>query len=704
MRLFVSLAFIASCAFAAANDSQQSVLNKLPLRFERDSEHLWVARGFGFGVYVGREATAVSLGKEAIGVRFAGADSKAPFQGENKSATPSNHFMGSNSYSADAFMRLRRPGIYPGIDVVYYGVGQSLEYDFELAPGADPSKIRMQFDGVQSSHVDDHGSVVLTLANGEVTQKAPVTYQRLSTNELVAVNSRYVREADGTYSLALDAYDVTRPLVIDPQILYSTYFSGSAVDVPISISRDKNGAIYIAGLTSSNDFPLVGEAYSGFLQSPNPHIFTTKIDPFAPPSDVISYSGYFGGMFGDILRAAVADSEGVFYMTGVTDDFYFPTTTNAYSQTNGETRKMFLSRLDTKLPGTSGLTYSTFFGGTGTEEPTAIALGPTPGRVYITGFTNGADYPVKNAYRATLKNQVDGFVATFDLTKSGADSLVASTYIGGSFYDYPRSIAVDADGKTYIAGYTFSYDLPMAGNSYRGGYSGTSDGFLLKFDLSAATLEYGTFLGGASIDQIWKILVDPQGRVALAGYSLSDDFPITSGAFQQKQNGGGDAFLSILDIRADPSRQLAYSTFYGGSGGDFIYDMRVAPSGYYYLGGYTLSRDLPVVDALRPASARGGTDGFVAIVDTGETADRSLLYSSYVTGPGEQVVQGIEVDPVGNVYVTGQAYDNIFEPFQAPPEGSNTNVFFFVFRPSPPPALRQQSRTVLTAPATRTRR
>ncbi len=697
MRLFVSLAVAASCAFAAANDLppavQQSAINKLPLRFEKDSDHTWVARSMGFGVFVGRDLTAISLGKEAMGIRFLGANPDAVFIGEQKSSTQTNHFSGrDSSYSADAYASLRRASVYPGIDVVYYGKGQGLEYDFELAADADPSVIRIKFEGVKESHVEANGSVTLTLEHGNVTQKPPVSYQRRSANEIVAVNSRYVTKTDGSYSLALDNYDTEHPLIIDPEMIYSTYFAGTGSDGPISIGLDKNGAVYICGFTSSDDFPLVGDAYSGFLQSPNPHIFTTKLDLTLPPGEVVTYSGYFGGMFGDTLRAATVDQNGVLYMTGYTDDFFFPTTDNAYLRDNGEVRKMFLSQLDTKLPGTSGLIYSTFFGGSGTEEPTAIALGPTPGTVYIAGFTSGTDYPVKNAYQAASIFGVDGFVAEFDLTKSGADSLVGSTYIGGSFYDYPRSITVDAQGKAYIAGYTASYNFPTTDNAYQSGYNGDQDGFIAKLDMSAGVLEYGTRIGGSSIDQIWKVLLDPQGHVAVAGFSLSADFPISGNAIQTAQKGNGDAFLAILDI-ASAGNQLVYSTWYGGSDGDFIYDMRVGPSGYYYVGGYTLSRDLPVVDALKPASALGGTDGFVAIIDTSDSSGRGLLYSSYVTGPGTAVVNGIEVDPVGNVYVTGQSYANIFEPYQAPPDNSNYNVFFFVFRPSPPPALRQQSRT-----------
>jgi hypothetical protein len=157
--------------------------------------------------------------------------------------------------------------------------------------------------------------------------------------------------------------------------------------------------------------------------------------------------------------------------------------------------------------------------------------------------------------------------------------------------------------------------------------------------------------------------------------------------------GATDATLTILDLTTtNPARALVYSTYYGGSDGEVILDMRIGPGGRYYAGGYTLSRDLRTVDALRPVSELGGRDGFVAIIDTTEAPERALVYSSYVTGPGNQQVQGIEVDAAGNVYVTGQSFGNIYSTGgPTPPEDSSTDVFLFVFRPSAPPIVRQDS-------------
>ena len=287
---------------------------------------------------------------------------------------------------------------------------------------------------------------------------------------------------------------------------------------------------------------------------------------------------------------------------------------------------------------------------------------------------------------------IDGFVAAFDTNKSGADSLLASTYLGGSFEDRPLSIAVDAGGKAYVAGFTYSYDYPVTPGAYQTVYRGGSDAFMTKLDLLGAKIEYSTYVGGSTIDQAWKVLLDAQGRVALGGLTLSEDYPVSARAMQPRIAGATDTTLTVLDLTTTNSAQaLVYSTFFGGSDGEQIYDMRIGPSGRYYIGGYTLSRDFPVRDALRPASELGGRDGFVAVVDTLETPDKALIYSSYVTGPGLQEVRGIEVDAVGNVYVTGQVFGNIYPNGPLPPENSSTNVFLFVFRPSAPVVVRQGS-------------
>jgi len=676
--LLVPPGWAAPSAGAAGSDIYASI----PLRFEPVDSHNWVGHGPGFGIALNQHGAFLQLGKRGLKLSFEGRARGSTFEGVHKSAAPSNYF-GPDARTVDAFSRLRQKNVYPGIDVLYYGKGRSIEYDFELAPGTDPAQIRMRFEGADSVRIGPRGDLILALGDRDIVQNAPVVYQRHAPDQVVAVFSSYVPRENGSFGIELGDYDERLPLIVDPTILFTAYLAGTSADVPIGIGHDKNGSIYIAGYTYSPDFALVGTAYTGFFLGTGQQAFTTVMNPLGPPEDVITYSGFFSGDFGDFLKAMAVDSEGVFYLAGVTDDFNFPVTPSGYLTNNGGVRRSFISVIDTKLPGKSGLTYSTFFAGTKTDEPTAIAV--ARGKIYVTGFTTSDDYPVTaNAYQSARPGgSSDGWVAEFDPSQSGSASLVASTLLGGAGQDLPRSIAVAPDGQAYVAGYTRSVDYPTTPNSFRPFYSGSGDAFLTRINLSAMTLTYSTFLGGSGQDQATKILVDPLNRVALTGFTLSNDFPVTPNALQSTQAGNGDVFLTVLDPAApDFTKALVYSTYFGGTDGDVAYDFRLDASGKYYLCGYTLSLDLPVVNAIAPETHPGNSlDGFVAVIDPAAPPLQALIYSSHVTGPGYQVAYGIDVDGRGNIYVTGAVLGDVFGGMgaKAPPD-SSLNVFLLVFR------------------------
>lgn len=662
--------------------SATDVYSRLPLRFESAGGRNWVTHGPGYAVALNPEGTFIHLGNRGLRLTFEGRQKSGHLEGLNKSATPTNYF-GREFRSVDAFARLRQAEVYPGIDVVYYGKGQELEYDFELAPGADPSRIRMRFEGADNIRMGSQGQVILDLGDRQVVQNPPVVYQRALSGEIIGVPSSYVPNEDRSIGVTLGAYDAGRALVVDPTVLFTGYLAGTSADVPLGIGHDKNGSIYIAGYSYSPDFALVGTAYTGFFLSAGRQAFTTKMNPLSTGDDVITYSGFFSGDFGDDPKAMAVDSEGVFYLAGVTDDFFFPVTAGGYLTANGGVRRSFVSAIDSKLPGKDGLTYSTFFAGTKTDEPTAIAA--ANGKIYVTGFTSSDDYPVTaNAFQATRPGGTfDGWVAEFDPSQTGTASLVSSTFLGGTSYDIPRSIAVAADGQVYVAGYTRSGDFPSTPASFRPSYSGAGDAFLTRLNLAANTVTYSTFLGGSDQDQATKILVDPSGRVAIAGFTLSNNFPVTPNALQGSQAGNGDVFLTILDPgEQDFTKALIYSTYFGGSDTEVAYDLRRDNAGKYYLCGYTMSLDLPVMNALAPAADPGNsTDGFVAVIDPTAAPLKALVYSSHVTGPGYQVAYGVDVDAQGNIYVTGTVFGDVFGDTgaKAPPD-TNLNVFLLVFK------------------------
>jgi hypothetical protein len=682
---FGLLLFVCAGAFAAA---PAKFIETAPIQFQKTGEHRWTARGLGYAFRFDADGTAMKLGDRTLRMMLDGSNISAPFEGLNRSAHPTNFFHAASYTKIDNFARLRRTGIYPGIDIVYYGRNGSLEYDFEVAAGADPSRIVLRFDTPDSESINDNGDLVLNIGGKELIERAPSVYQRRASGDLLLIEASYKIAQDGSVRFALGKYDRSLPLVIDPAINYSVYLTGSKGDFGIAINHDSQGYIYIGGYTYSTDFPLGGFSYS---QTPfgGRDIFLMKLNPMATSGDqVIAYSAYFGGGSDDTLKSMTVDNAGLMYFTGSTQSAGFPISSSAYQSTIAGNTHAFISIVDSNQDSTDGLIYSTFLGGTlGSEEGDGIFQ--LNGKVYVTGWTTSTDYPTVGGYSGSLTAGYDAFVASFDPTQSGAASLLFSTYLGGSAQDVGRAVAADSSGKIYVTGYTFSVDFPETSNAYEN-YSGGGDAFLSVLDPTSGSLVYSTFLGGATgLDEAKRIIVDAAGkRVAIAGYTLSTDFQVTQNGYQSVAPGASNpdgvsaGFFSLFDMtNLGAGKGLLYSTYLGGKGGELIYDLKADSKNRYYVCGYTLSRNFPVTgNALNSVSSAGGVDGFVAVIDPSLAAvsAKALVYSSFITGPGSQIAYGIDVDQKNQVWVTGIATGNIFpaafsQYTTTTPSGTNAN-------------------------------
>jgi hypothetical protein len=343
----------------------------------------------------------------------------------------------------------------------------------------------------------------------------------------------------------------------------------------------------------------------------------------------------------------------------------------------------FVAVFDPAQFGSASLLYASYLGGTGIDVPYGIAT--HNGRAYITGSTTSLDFPVANATLPASQGGTDMFITELDPRQSGAASIVASGYFGGAGLDYGTSVAVDAAGFVYVAGVTYSFNLPITAGAYQATGIAGGEAFLVEFALEYPLILHSTYLGGSGTDGAKKILIDPAGKVAVAGYTSSANFPITQDAYQPFLGGpyATNAFLSILDLNT-PVQSLVYSSFFGGSVDEVPYSLRLDPNGNYYLGGFTLSPDLPVSqNAVNPSSSRTGFDGFIALINPAAPPLNSLVYSSYVTGPGSQIVYSVDFDASGTVYATGFSTGDIF------PAGYQTHtaaqgvaeVFIYGFKP-----------------------
>lgn len=673
---FAIVALVVSAAWAGPADR---LLKLAPVRFEENRGQLapgvrYAARGLGYG-FVFRDAeTALRVGDSTMALVFDGSNTHARFEGVGETGRV-NYFVGSLRTDAPAYKRLRRNGVYPGIDLVYYGNGGRLEYDLVMHPGADPARIRLRFRGV-APKLDAAGRIVL--AQG-VTQEPPRVYQSDGTR----VAGRYRMLADGSIGVVLGAYDRNETLVVDPQIVYEAYLGGSYADSAIGVAHDSQGFVYIAGYTFSTDIQLGGYSFNS-LNAGNEDVFVMKLNPSAPADSVILYSSYIGGAGNDDPRAMTIDADSNVYVTGVTTSGDFPTTSGAYAAAVADNVAAFVIKLNPNTGGSDSLVYSTVLNGTtGQQSGEGIAV-DTAGMIYVAGFTTSTDFPVAgNAIQSSSNGSYDAFVSEIDPAQSGTASLVASTYLGGDSYDVARGIAVDSSGKVYITGVTLSDSWPVTGFHIQGSTNGLGDAFVAELDLAAGNLVYSTYFGGTNYDEGKAIAVNPAGRIVVAGVTLSQDLAVTYNALQLSYGGNADVFVTIIDPNMPEANALVYSTYLGGSGGEVPYDLRVDSAGRIYLGGYTLSGDFPTTsNAYQNASTGLGVDGFVSVLDPAADPGNALVYSSYISGSGTQVVYGVDFDAGGNLFVAGFSTGSIFgSGGPQKPTAGDQDAFVLIVKP-----------------------
>jgi hypothetical protein len=659
------------------------MIQTAPIQFEQTGSQ-WSARGLGYAFRFEKTGTAMRLGDSTLRMTFENSNPSAPFTGLDHSAHPTNSFRGRTYQRIENFARLRRTGIYPGIDLLYYSRNGELEYDFEIAPNADPSQIALRVDGADSARLNDHGDLVLSLAGKELIERAPSVYQRRESGELVAIDASYKIGANGVVRFTLGDYDRSAALVIDPAIAYVAYIGGTGGDVGVRVAHDAQGNIYVGGYTFSLDFPIGGNSFSQVAFGEE-DCFLIKLNPNASdPTQVILYSTYYGGTSNDLMTAMQVTATGLMYFTGNTNSTNFPVSTGAFSGVLSTGTHAFIAVLDSNQDTAYSQIYSTYYGGTtivdgtvgSTDSAQGIFVGPT-GLIYATGYTTSIDLPLSGALQGSLDGSYDAFVAEFNPNLIGTASLIFSTYLGGGAQDWGQDIAVDQNGLLYVTGFTFSADFPYTTATAYQDYAGEGDAFMAVINAGTGTINYATsFGGGDGFDEGNRILVNPTGTtVTIAGYTLATTLPVTQNAYQTVMPAlanvdgsgnqlGSNGFIAVFNMAAatGPGLGVTYATYFGGFGGEVIYGLKSDSQGRYYICGYTLSQNLPVsANAFNTTSAGGGIDGFVAVLNPSATTPSSqLVYSSYITSVGTQTVNDIDVDASGTIWFTGFCTWQIF--------------------------------------------
>jgi hypothetical protein len=563
------------------------------------------------------------------------------------------------------YAKVKYHGIYPGIDLVYYGKQRQLEYDFIVAPGADPKTIRFHVEGARQLNLDPIGQLIMETPKGKIIQHRPVVYQ-----EIAGIR----REVPGSYALYPDQtgkisrigfhvaqYDASKPLIIDPVLVYSTYLGGADYDIADDIAVDGSGNAYVVGSTASADFPLVNgtQPLSG---GGSVDAFVTK---FNAKGNKALYSTYFGGGDSDVGESIGVDNQGNAIISGYTYSADFPTHQPLQAGchiANDYEGDAFVAKLNAE--GTA-FVYATCLGGSSAEFSSNIAVDRL-GNAYVTALTRSTDFPTRHPLQASLSAEQDAFVAKIGPT----GSLIYSTYFGGNqvFGEASEGIAVDKFGNAYIVGWTTASDFPTVNplQPTKAGDTYYSDAFVAKLNASGSALIYSTYLGGQDIEicsdpfcATAGIAVDGSGNAYVTGTTNSSDFP-TVKPLQSTLKGYANAFVAKLNAAGSA---LVYSTYLGGDNYNFGGGIAVNSNGNAYIVGSTDSKNFPVFRALQPNCAVHSD--YDATLTKLNAAGTRLIYSTCLGGSDDDGSEGIAVNRQGSAYVAGGTDSADFPTFKA---------------------------------------
>lgn len=647
MMMLSAWLMLAGTAFAAGPRPE---MERLPLTFEKRAGGEWIARGANTALRFGPgEVSMLSSLGGATRMRLVGAQAGAAWRGELPQEQVTHYLLGGDErrwrQDVEQFGRLRAKDVYPGVDLVFYGNRGLYEYDFVVAPGADPRAIEVEFHGQDGLRVSRDGALEVDARHGALVHHRPVVYQ-VRDGRRSPVEARYQMTAANRARFVVGAYDRGLPLVIDPVLQYSSYFGGklpthNAEDEAYATAVDQEGNIYIAGRSTASDLPTDGAFQPKSKTSGD--AFVTKLDPTGRK---VIWTTYLGGGSLEYAYAIAVDGQGQVHVAGVTGSADYPVK-NAYQSKKTGLNICFVTKLTSKG---DALVFSTYLGGE--RNDTAYGIGVDSwGNVFVAGRASSAQFPVKKALQSKFGGSYDGIIARF----SPDGELQFSTYLGGAGNDELFGMTVDEDGHIYVTGATNSPDLAK-GNPAASKPQGR-DAFVGKMSPNGDAWEWFTYLGGRGTDEGQAIAVDGYRRVYVAGYTTSADLPGTANAYQKERAGTSDAFVAKLNAEGS---EIEWASYLGGTSpapaaeDEGATSIAVDPDGCVYVAGTTVSQDFPVERAVQPKLA-GKRDAFLAKFNA--TGDK-LIYSTYAGGTENDSGLALAVTPLRAAYLAGHTYSS----------------------------------------------
>jgi len=551
---------------------------------------------------------------------------------------------------ATVYESVRLRDIYPGIDVVYRTVNGNVRYDFEVQPGADPSKIAMSWKGAHGLQAKDASLRLGTFGTFEdgVVIDELTAFQQGGT----PVKCVFSVERTGTVNTAtfdLGAYDRTRPLTIDP-IVYSSFYGGDGDDRITGMKLLPSGDVVYVGYTLSASVPVNAGGYQAAPVG-GQEAFVVVMDKKL--SKIKAFS-YLGGGNDDRAKSVAHDATGAIYVVGETLSPNFPGTNSSFGQVYSAGIDGFAVKLSADL---KKLEYGGFIRGNKDEVVYECDIDGL-NNLFVCGSTNSTiNFPTTNAYKKTNLGQTDGFLCK--ITPNGA-TFAFSTYYGSDGIDIFWGVHVDASGSVYVTGSTTSPNFeyapvpPLVGRPPREDLSkvpydrtfngGNTDAVCCKFGPDGGGPIFATFFGGAGDDVGKGLFVDEIGRVWVVGETSSSDIPAQIG-FQQARAGKVDLFYAGF---TEDGKGLVGASYFGGTGDETVLSVDHDKNYNAVVGGTSTSGDLPIKGTGTTGLRQGPSDGFIATWIL-----TSVVYCDLIGGTKSDVVSTVEVDPLGDLYFGG---------------------------------------------------
>ncbi|MFO0356842.1 MAG: SBBP repeat-containing protein, partial [Sphingobacteriaceae bacterium] len=682
------------------------------------------------GKLAGPEEENVKMEMAWVHVNLEGANiQRSNIIKEGQSTEHFNYFYGhcpEGIYDVYQYDKITIRDVYPGIDWVFYNSEKTgMKYDFVVHPGADASQIKLIYEGDKPLKMEEDGSISIKTKLGTLTEAKPYTYEEGNNNE---IQSNYklttINKNKTMLEFNLANHNTNNTLIIDPQLVWGTFFGGNGYDGQMSIETDNLGNVYVAGYTYSTNFPTVNPSGGAYYDATfNGGAGDAVIFKFLN-SGLLNWATYYGGSGQDWAYSLVIDGFNNVYIAGETLSSNFPTFNmiGAYFQGSLSWPGFMKDAFVVKFSNTGVLLWATYFGGSGDECAHKLAS-DSFGNIYMTGYTqSNVLFPIQNllgAYNDALySGSDDAFIVKFSVT----GQLLWGTFFGGSGFDRAYCLSIDGSNNVYIAGLTSSTPATFPIQNLIGAYNqpalaamGSPDCFIAKFS-NTGLLVWSTYFGGTSIDCAYSLVCDQNNDVYITGQTQSNNLPIQNlvGAYNNPIFNGGtsDAFLTKFSSGGN----LDWSTFLGGSGLEEFnsYDnLEIDNCGNVYLSFETRSNDA-TIQTWQPLCLGfndNSLDGIQDVLMYHFSNTGALVWSTHIGGNGYEVRSPIELDNFGNLFFTGECtvgapsgpsvvINNLTYPLANPGvgayfdptfNGGNEDGFIMKFTPIPPTYAQSQT-------------